>query len=442
MGRASSMRKPVALISPSCPSCALSTTAGPIFAIFSCYNTAQSGKNGTKMETVEPTDRTTASTRDHALYSKRTCGETQGELIALAARQSGRSPLAIGRDIMRHKRSGRGITVVDYVQYQLWDETLHPDNAAEAFVGARTVWPVSHAVNRNSWWSAAEDKFAMSRILAADSLPQPETVAVIDIGSARSYGGVPRIDDAKALRDLVLSRPSRSLFAKVLDGMVGSGALVLGEADDTGLEVPGYGRLGYDEVIARVFGASPYLLQTRLENHPALAPFCTGLTTIRLPAFVVGRDVAVPMAVMKLATAGNEACAFWRPGNLVCGLDVETGKVTRVAGRRGPMVASLPDHPERPGLKGLALPYWRQVLELHERAVRLFGAIAYQSTDIAITPDGPVLVELNYAGSFDVLQNGTGKGLLQPEVRDFFALHGQDFAQKRRGLLGGQTGRS
>jgi hypothetical protein len=81
------------------------------------------------------------------------------------------------------------------------------------------------------------------------------------------------------------------------------------------------------------------------------------------------------------------------------------------------------------------------VRDLHERAVRLFGAIAYQSTDIAITPDGPVLVELNYAGSFDVLQNGTGKGLLQPEVRDFFAFHGQDFAPRRRGLLGGITGR-
>ncbi|WP_371054470.1 sugar-transfer associated ATP-grasp domain-containing protein [Rhodosalinus sp. K401] len=383
-----------------------------------------------------------ATTRDRALYEAGSAsGGNNNALIALAAKLSGQSPLAIGRDIMRHARSGRGIEVSDYLRYQLWDRDLHPGDAADRFVGAATAWPVAHAVNSKSWWSAAEDKFAMSQLLAADGLPQPETVAVIDTASARSYGRVARIETGAALRDVVLSRPAGSLFAKTLDGMVGSGALALGAADASGLEVPGYGRLAYDEVISRVFGDAPYLLQTRLKNHPALAPFCTGLTTVRLPAFVMGRDVAVPMAVMKLATAGNEACAFWRPGNLVCGLDVDTGEVTRVAGRDGPRVAALPDHPERPGLTGLALPFWQQVRELHERAVRLFGGIAYQSTDIAITPDGPVLVELNYAGSFDVLQNGTGKGLLQPEVRDFFAFHGQDFAPKRRGLLRGITGR-
>ena len=375
-----------------------------------------------------------AKSRDHALKREHHDGHDTGALIAQAAKLSGMSPVAIGRDFMRHARSGRGIEIDDYLRYQLWDRELHPGDSADRFVGARRVWPVAHSVNSQRWWSAAEDKFAMSRILAADGLPQPRTLAVIDARSARSYGGTPRIETGAALRELLLSRPQGSVFAKTLDGMVGAGALAFGDADEHGVEVTGYGRLDYDRVIAEVMGDDAYMLQERLRNHPDLAPFCTGLTTIRLPAFVAGRSVAVPIGVMKLATGGNTTCAFWRPGNLVCGLDVDTGEVTRVAGRDGPVVRALPDHPERPGLTGLKLPFWRELRELHERAVRLFGAIAYQSTDIALTPEGPVLVELNYAGSFDVLQNGTGQGLLQPEVRDFFARHGQDFAPRRRGL--------
>ena len=375
-----------------------------------------------------------AKSRDHALqHEQHTRGDT-GALIARAAKLSGMSPVAVGRDFMRHARSGRGIEIGDYLRYQLWDRALHPGDAADRFVGARSVWPVAHSVNRQSWWSAAEDKFAMSRIVAADGLPQPRTLAVIDTVSARSYGDLPRIETGRALRDLLLAHPQGGVFAKTLDGMVGAGALAFGPADDHGVEIAGYGKLAWDRVIPKVMGDGAYMIQERLRNHPDLAPFCTGLTTIRLPAFVAGRSVEVPMGVMKLATGGNEACAFWRPGNLVCGLDVDTGEVTRVAGRDGPVVRALPDHPERPGLIGMTLPFWREVRNLHERAVRLFGAIAYQSTDIALTPEGPVLVELNYAGSFDVLQNGTGQGLLQPEVRDFFARHGVDFAPRRRGL--------
>jgi hypothetical protein len=93
-------------------------------------------------------------------------------------------------------------------------------------------------------------------------------------------------------------------------------------------------------------------------------------------------------------------------------------------------------------LLGLHLPFWDEVRALHEEAVRVFGAIPYQSTDIAITPTGPVLIELNYAGSFDILQNATGKGFLQPEVRRFFDCHDVSWKPAaRRGLLGRLTGR-
>lgn len=353
------------------------------------------------------------------------------ELLLFAAKRSGLSPLTLARDAMRHRRSGRGIEITDYVRHELWDRARHGPDGADRFVGAKTIWPVANRVNSLRWWAAAEDKFVMTLMLGAEGLPQPETVGVVD-SSARAFPGMAKIATPEALRDLVLAHPAGSLFAKTLDGMVGSGAMVIEAADDETLTCTGAGTKTYAQFLSRVLHGQAYLIQKRLENHPCLAPYCTGLATVRLPIFIRGAEVYSPMAVLKVPSGGNVACAYWRPDNIACGIDPETGTITRVAGHDGPVTAELEDHPETPGLKGLTLPFWDQVCEINERAARVFGAIPYQSTDIALTPDGPVLVELNYAGSFDILQNGTGKGLLTPEIRAFFAESGVPFTPEKR----------
>ncbi|WP_212526051.1 sugar-transfer associated ATP-grasp domain-containing protein [Actibacterium sp. MT2.3-13A] len=363
---------------------------------------------------------------------------THQELLTFAARRSGLSPLALGRDFLRHSRSGRGVEMADYVRHELWNRERHGPDGADRFVGAKTVWPAANTVNPFRWWAAAEDKYVMTLMLAAEGLAQPQTVAVVD-NSARAYPGIPRAATPEALREVVLAHPAGTLFAKTLDGMIGNGAMVIEAADAETITCTGTGPKTYEQFLSQVLDGQAYLIQKRLDNHASLAPFCTGLATIRLPNFIRGTEVYSPVAALKLPSGGNVACAFWRPGNLACGIDPETGTITRVAGRDGPVSVELEDHPETPGLKGLTLPFWDEVREINERAARVFGAIPYQSTDIAVTPNGPVLIELNYGGSFDILQNGTGKGLLSPEIRAFFAAHGYPFApgkrKKRFGLV-------
>lgn len=391
---------------------------------------------------AELTAQTSATAIDHKTWTEAHAPRSVGEYLAIAAKRSGLSPLHLGRDYMRHAKSGRGVEITDYVNHQLWDKTLHPGDAADLFVGANTNWPISHSVNSRTWWAATEDKFMMQTILAAAGIPMPRTLGVIDLHSARRYPGTLRITTPEMLRKLVLAHAPGSLFAKTLDGMIGRGALVIEEATDTHLTVTGRAPVAWEQAIDTIFGTTCYLIQQRIENHPSLAPFCTGVPSVRLPAFITGDRVEAPMAAMKLPRAGNVTCAYWRKENLACGIDPATGRIERVAGHDGPSTVALPDHPDRPGLLGLQLPFWDEVRAIHEEAVRVFGAIPYQSTDIAITPTGPVLIELNYAGSFDILQNATGKGFLQPEVRRFFASRDVNWTPAaRRGLLGRLTGR-
>jgi hypothetical protein len=73
---------------------------------------------------------------------------------------------------------------------------------------------------------------------------------------------------------------------------------------------------------------------------------------------------------------------------------------------------------------GLQLPMWQSIRELNERVARIFSPVAYSSLDIGLTPRGPVVVEVNSGGSFDLIQMASDRGFLQPEVRAFFESHG------------------
>ncbi len=348
------------------------------------------------------------------------------ELLVIAARRSGKSPIALGREFSRLYNAGTMLSMKDFVRHSLWDTERHGEDGAARFVGSRSVWPISHTVNDKDWFRVPEDKYVMDLMCRAEGIPLPKTVGIVD-RSARSFAGTPKIDTADKLRDLVLSHPQGSLFAKTLGGLIGRGVMVIEDADDTTIKRTGANPVTYEAFLEEVLSEEPYVLQERLDNHEALAPYCTGLTTIRFPNLVRGSEIWQPCVAMKLTTAGNIACAFWRPGNICCEIDHATGEIIRIGKSDGLATEYIDDHPEVPGLMGLKLPHWDKMKELNERTARVFGAIPYQSTDLAITPDGPVLVESNYAGSFDVLQNSTGRGLLTDEVKAFFRENGYDF---------------
>ena len=66
------------------------------------------------------------------------------------------------------------------------------------------------------------------------------------------------------------------------------------------------------------------------------------------------------------------------------------------------------------GLAALPLPADGQV------GARAYAPVRYQSLDIALTPDGPCIIEINSGGSFMLAQIASGRGFLTPSVRAFF----------------------
>ncbi|MWD26262.1 hypothetical protein E0K89_002085 [Aquicoccus sp. SCR17] len=355
------------------------------------------------------------------------------DLLVYSAKKSGRSPVQIQREFSRMAKSHSRLNMVEYVRTGLYDVDRYTSEERDQFISNDLHWQITHRCNDNGWISAAEDKVLAAILLNAGGVPVPETVAVLD-KSSRTYPGLQKIASADALAELLKTYSGETLFCKIVSGMVSFGAFRIDSGDATQITCSGHAPMTHEQFLAEFVGQNAYVVQRELKNHSRLSNYASALATVRMVNMITDRGVLCPFAVIKLPQGGNIADAFWRPGNLACDVDVGTGRIRTVA-RRGIEMEYLEDHPESAGLTGLELPFWSQLLEINERAAQLFAPIRYQSTDIAITQDGPVVVELNYGGGFDLPQYASGRGMLTPAVRAFFEGCGVVFAPKKKRRL-------
>lgn len=360
------------------------------------------------------------------------------DLLVYAARNSGRSVLQIQREFGRMSKSHSKLNMVEYIRNGLYHYDRYTDEQRAAYISNDLHWEMTHMCNNRGWTSVAEDKVLAATMLTAGGVPVPEALAVID-SSPRIYPGLQKISSADQLRTFLNEHLAGGVFGKIVDGMVSFGAFRVEAADSTHIICAGHEPMSYERFMQEFVADNAYLLQRNLTNHSAFAPYCSALATVRMVNMVTDDKVFCPLAVIKLPQGDNIADAFWRPGNLASEVDVKTGKIVTVAERDGVEVAFHDDHPQVPGLMGLTLPHWDKLLEINAHAAQIFAPIRYQSTDIAITENGPVMVELNYGGGFDLPQYASGRGMLTPEVRAFFESHGWSFdtgRKKKRGLFG------
>jgi hypothetical protein len=73
-------------------------------------------------------------------------------------------------------------------------------------------------------------------------------------------------------------------------------------------------------------------------------------------------------------------------------------------------VESHPDTGAR--LQGAVIPEWRAMTELCLEAARHFPGLRLQAWDVAPTPVGPVILEINGAGNLSMTQRAEGRGVL------------------------------
>jgi hypothetical protein len=359
-----------------------------------------------------------AVTRDRNDWARAKPGRF--DYLRHAARRSGRRPFDLTREYARlHFGRGR-LTLPEYVQYGVYDVSRLSGEEQARFVTNNLHWPITRSCCDMTCQGVTEDKWLCSQILARSHVRVPETLAVIDKGG-RLYPGTHKIATAEALRDFATSGDVLPFFGKENRGICSFGAFLALEADHDRIHLKGEGWMDYEACMDRFIGKTPYLLQRLERNHGFFDRYTDSLATVRVCILLADDGVKIPFTVLKLPSRDNLADSFWRPGNLACDVDPGTGRIITVRSKDALGTTDHEAHPETgEPLLGETVPMWSRVLDMARGTAPIFQPVRYQSMDIAVTNDGPVLIEVNTGGGFDLPQLASGRGFITDDVGEFF----------------------
>lgn len=257
-----------------------------------------------------------------------------------------------------------------------------------------------HTINRHRDTTTLDDKLAFADFCARHGFPTPRPLAHV------TPAATTLLAPAEELR--------RDLFAKLRRGSGARGAQRWCFEPASASYRAHDGRSARDwpalaDTLATRAAAhrDEYVVQARLRDHPALADLGNGaLSTVRLLTVRTPTGSCEALAAMFNLPTGAALINNLRDGGLACPVDLEHGTL-RIAFAGGPGKPQFTHHPHTgASIAGRTLPQWPELLALALAAHRRepladFPLIGW---DIALTADGPVLLEANHQVSLNFHQ--------------------------------------
>jgi len=170
---------------------------------------------------------------------------------------------------------------------------------------------------------------------------------------------------------------------------------------------------------------APYILQARIENHPEIADLTTGATARIVTGRPPGARAEFVIASFKLPVGASDVDNF-AAGGIASPIDEATGVL-------GPAIAKdlaaswCERHPDTGvAISGRRLPFWTEAVDLVLRAHEALPEPALLGWDVALTPEGPSLLETNRGWSFDLVQRPHGRPIGKTRFPEIYLSHLRD----------------
>lgn len=306
----------------------------------------------------------------------------------------------------------------EYFAYRLYDDQLYDDAEKRRFLGETAYFPLIRATCDMRWWAVGTDKVLGHTLLGAYGVPQPQVHALYH--PFRRFPGAPTLRNAAELAAFLRSDMPYPFFHKPVSGVQSRDVHLVRSIDrDTDTLRFHDDRTESVEAfcarIDRLEGENKgdgHLFQEVVRLHPELEKRVgPAVSTVRVLVFVEDDGPHVVQALWKVIGGSQIADNYWRSGNLLAHIDLETGRVTRLVSGKGPDTEELHAHPATgEPLVDFVLPHWPETIEL----VRTYSSIAhkvrFQGWDVAICEDGPKVIEINVGSAVDLPQHASGRG--------------------------------
>lgn len=321
------------------------------------------------------------------------------------------------------------ISLWEYISFRLYRDHIS-DEEKRRFVSDKAHWTIIDFCSPiGNSQIMCEDKQAIYDHLGANGIAVPETLCVINSKETPYDTSHIECNTPEEFRDFLTSQDNFPIFAKPNFGVGSLGAFVITSANENSVTIAQTGDVSYSELFENFFSDEVYLIQKCVKSHPELLKFSQYLPTVRVANILYEKKTKLHYSLVKIPSPTSVADNYWRDGNVLAEVDQKTGEILKAVTGRGSKTQDIEDHPDTgEKLIGFKLPQWDDVLKINTKTSKLISDIRYQSLDIAISEDGPVVIEVNRGGSFELPQLVTGKGIMNQDMCDFLESHGWKFA--------------
>lgn len=253
-------------------------------------------------------------------------------------------------------------------------------------------------VNDRASGPDVDDKARFYELCAASGLAIPETLGIL-----QSDSRVPKASTSNMAAVDFSGLPDGDFVAKPLWGMKGKGILFFSKHGDGYLvEDSRVDESGIRAISNEYLSKDNLVVQRRLIAHPELAAVSVtdAVQSVRIVTYL-DSDLKphILFARFKFIRRGNSMDNFsdGDTGNLIADVDIDSGRVLKTLrkniGEFGLQVVDI--HPDSEMPLNIVLPDWDAAVELAIRGALTFNKLRVLAWDIALTPEGPVILEAN-----------------------------------------------
>ena len=294
----------------------------------------------------------------------------------------------------------RGIGYSAYHFASMWDKNATWGYKI-SFLGQRNFVKKIHQINQRKFHGVTQHKPFEKAIFKLFNIPSADYVGVLNgTWGVTEQGHNLRTEDD--LYDLLKSHVNEKICFKLLEGFDGNGFKAYEIIAKDGHIVACHLSSREDITINALFSAlqeesfEGWLLEKYIVQHPTLRALNpSSLNTVRV--YVLENkagEICLLPAFLRIGCE-NSLVDNGAAGGTLCLINMETGALHK-AYKFKPDLIGMSRHPDHGAqIEGVVIPYWQEAIELGKKMLAVLPGTRFAGFDISITPDGPVMIEVN-----------------------------------------------
>lgn len=349
----------------------------------------------------------------------------QAAMIAQVMDDHGVHPLRQMREIFAMRGGKQKLGSNEYYSLRLYDPAI-PMAQKREFLGQGGTNALNALMNPPiavPTRSFVGNKLLYTQLLEQLGIPTARTQAMAS--GHLSAGQVPVLRETDTLAQFLRDRAFYPIFGKPYFGSLSEGSVRIDAWDGDALHLANGKMRDLTDFAAEVMAHYPggYLLQSALDPHPDMA--CIAGPAIGCVRVLTANDGSGPKpvyAVWKMPAPAAMSDNFWQNGSLLADLDLKHGTVKACLRGTGPSAEMLTVHPVSGKIVvGTTLPFWSETLKLAVDAHAVFPEFGVCGFDIAVTHEGPKVLECNDNPAHMLYQIAANRGLQNPDLAPIWA---------------------